>query len=76
MFGVELVRSQKDKIPATEETGKIRDLCREMGVLIGHGGVKGNVLRLQPPLIISRQQLDKVVDILHECLKKVEALHK
>jgi len=76
MFGVELVRSQKDKSPATEETGRIRDLCREMEVLIGHGGVKGNVLRLQPPLIISREQLDKAVDTLQECLKKVEAAGK
>jgi len=72
MFGVELVKSRKDKSPATEEAGKIRDLCRERGVLIGSGGVRGNVLRLQPPLVISQEQLDEVVDTLNECVRKVK----
>ncbi|MFX0106287.1 MAG: aspartate aminotransferase family protein [Candidatus Hodarchaeota archaeon] len=70
MIGVELVKDHQKKIPAKEETLKIRDMCRENGLLIGSGGVKGNVLRIQPPLVIRRQQLDKTLEILESALKK------
>jgi 4-aminobutyrate aminotransferase-like enzyme len=41
------------------------------GVLIGVGGVYGNVLRLQPPLVITREQLDSALDILESALSEV-----
>ncbi|NIR86485.1 aminotransferase class III-fold pyridoxal phosphate-dependent enzyme, partial [Candidatus Bathyarchaeota archaeon] len=71
MIGIELVKDQKNKTPAAEETTKIRDLCLQKGVLIGSGGVKRDVLRLQPPLVISNEQIDKVIDTLVDCLKQV-----
>jgi len=64
MIGVELVKDRESKVPAAEEAAKIRDFCREHAVLIGHGGVKGNVIRIQPPLVIKREQLDLIVDVL------------
>jgi len=70
IIGVELVKDRKSRTPATEETVKIRDLCREKGVLLGHGGVKGNVLRIQPPLVINKQEMDTVLQTLEESLKK------
>jgi len=72
MIGVELVRDQKNKTPADKETTKIRDLCLEKGVLIGSGGVKRCVLRIQPPLVISPEQMDKVIATLIDCLKQVQ----
>jgi len=72
LIGVELVKDQKKKTPAAEETAKIRDMCREKGVLLGHGGVKGNVLRIQPPLVIDGQQMNKVVQALDESFKAVK----
>jgi 4-aminobutyrate aminotransferase len=71
MIGIELVKDQRTKTPASQEAGKIRDICREKGVLIGHGGVKSNVVRIQPPLVISREQLDTVIDVLDQSLKEV-----
>jgi len=70
MIGVELVKDQKKKTPAVDGTVKIRDLCREKGVLVGHGGVKGTVIRIQPPLVISKEQLDKVLQVLENSLKE------
>ncbi len=67
MIGVELVRDAK-KTPATEEAGKVKNLMRERGFLIGVGGTWGNVLRIQPPLIIGQADLLKAVDALGECL--------
>lgn len=71
MIGVELVTNRESKAPGPEEAARIRNLCREKGVLVGHGGVKGNVVRIQPPLVISREQLDKVVDALEESISEV-----
>ncbi|UCE15378.1 MAG: aspartate aminotransferase family protein [Candidatus Bathyarchaeota archaeon] len=71
MIGIELVKDRKNKTPAAKETTKIRDLCLQKGVVIGSGGVKRDVLRLQPPLVISNEQIDRVIEILVDCLKQV-----
>jgi len=68
MIGIELV-SDKAKSPATVEAGKLRAAMREKGFLIGVGGTFGNVLRWQPPLIISSEELSAAVSALAECLK-------
>lgn len=71
MIGIELVKDHKKKTPAKEETTKIRDYCRENGLLIGSGGVKGCVLRLQPPLVISKEEIDSALEILENAMKKI-----
>ncbi|BFG24772.1 hypothetical protein CerSpe_110460 [Prunus speciosa] len=43
------------------------DACRNLGLLIITAG-KGNVLRLVPPLIISKQELEHAAEVLLECL--------
>jgi 4-aminobutyrate aminotransferase len=68
MIGIELVRD-KEKTPANEEAGKIRASMRQKGFLIGVGGTYGNVLRFQPPLVISSEELSAAVAALAECLK-------
>jgi 4-aminobutyrate aminotransferase / (S)-3-amino-2-methylpropionate transaminase / 5-aminovalerate transaminase len=52
MVGIELIRDQ-NKTPANTEGSKIRDFWLGMGLLIGLGGSYCNVLRIQPPLVIS-----------------------
>jgi 4-aminobutyrate aminotransferase-like enzyme len=71
MIGVELVKDRK-KTPAKEETGRIRDAAREKGLLIGSGGVKGCVLRIQPPLVIEKNQMDEALSILETVIKGVK----
>ncbi|MEM1539992.1 MAG: hypothetical protein QXJ07_01210 [Candidatus Bathyarchaeia archaeon] len=56
------------KNPAVDETRKVRDVCRERG-LLGSGGVNGCVLRIQPPLVITEKQIDKALDILESAIK-------
>jgi 4-aminobutyrate aminotransferase / (S)-3-amino-2-methylpropionate transaminase / 5-aminovalerate transaminase len=68
MIGIELVKD-KNKTPATEEAGKLRAAMREKGFLIGVGGTFGNVLRWQPPLVISPEELTSAVKALDECLR-------
>lgn len=63
MVGIELVRD-KQKTPANAEANTIRDFCRENGLLPGLGGLYGNVLRIQPPLVITEEELIEAVKIL------------
>jgi 4-aminobutyrate aminotransferase-like enzyme len=70
MLGIELVRDDQ-KTPANSEGNKIRGFCCERGLLIGLGGVYGNVLRIQPPLVISNDQLEEVVKIFDLAFKRV-----
>jgi len=68
MIGIELIKD-KNKTPASEEAKQIRKLCREAGVLIGRGGVFGNVLRLQPPLVLTAEEGQRVLDVLEKSLR-------
>ncbi|MGH9941206.1 MAG: aspartate aminotransferase family protein [Pyrinomonadaceae bacterium] len=70
MIGIELVTDDR-LTPATAEAEAIKDACRKKGVLIGVGGVYGNVLRIQPPLVITREQLDSALESLEEALSEV-----
>ena len=56
MIGVELVKDRTTKEPAAKEAAMVRRLAREAGVLIGVGGQGGNVVRIQPPLVIERRR--------------------
>ena len=44
---------------------------RKAGVLIGVGGTNANVLRLQPPLVISEDQLNTALGVLEGALTEV-----
>ncbi len=72
MVGIELVTDGK-RTPAAAETEAVRDLCLANGVLVGVGGVYGNVLRVQPPLVITQSQLDQAVDAIAHALEHVQA---
>jgi 4-aminobutyrate aminotransferase-like enzyme len=67
MIGIELIKD-KDKTPASEEARQIRKLCRQAGVLVGLGGVFGNVVRLQPPLVLTAEEARRVLDVLEKSL--------
>ncbi len=70
MIGVELVKDEK-LTPATAEAEAVRDALLKNGVLVGVGGVYGNVIRFQPPLIVTRQQIDKAIGAFAAVLEEV-----
>jgi 4-aminobutyrate aminotransferase-like enzyme len=72
MIGMELVKDLETKEAAASETVKIRELCRQKSVLVGHGGTLGNVLRIQPPLVISQSQLDTAIEAIDQSLGEVK----
>ena len=72
MIGVELIRDA-DKTPAADAAKEVRRVCREAGLLVGLGGVFGNVVRLQPPLVIAPEEAEQAADVLEAALTKVAA---
>ena len=76
MLGVELTRDHTAKEPATNETADALELAKERGLLLGKGGLYGNTLRIKPPLCISKDDADFVVDCLDEVLRVVALRNK
>ncbi|MFC1938342.1 aspartate aminotransferase family protein [Chloroflexota bacterium] len=70
MIGIELVKDNT-KTPAVDEARVVRQSCLEKGLLIGLGGIYANVLRIQPPLVITEAQLDEAVDIIEKSLDEL-----
>ncbi|TAN33676.1 aspartate aminotransferase family protein [bacterium] len=73
MQGLELVRDRVTREPAPELAARIKASCRQRGVLIGVGGYFGNVLRIQPPLTITQEQLGFVAEVLDGALSEAMA---
>ncbi len=73
MLGVELVTDRNARTPATAETLQVLEEARAMGVLLGKGGLGGNVLRIKPPMCITADDVDFAVDVLDRALRKVES---
>jgi len=58
MIGIEMVSDAKTKAYDAAATNRMHEAMRERGILIGKGGRFGNVLRIQPPLIFSSDDVD------------------
>lgn len=71
MLGVELVRDRKTKEPASTEAAKIMEMCKERGLILGKGGLFGNTLRIKPPMCITKDDADFLVDCLDEQLERL-----
>jgi 4-aminobutyrate aminotransferase-like enzyme len=68
MIGVELV-SDDQKTPDSARAERVRSACLRDGVLVGVGGIYGNVVRIQPPLVIRDAQLQHVLGVLSKALR-------
>lgn len=67
-FGIDLVTSRESRTPATAETKRIVNRMRERGILMGHIGEHGNVLKLRPPLPFSKDNADLLTSTLDDVL--------
>ena len=71
MLGVELVTDRSARTPASAETIEVLEAAREMGVLLGKGGLAGNVLRIKPPMCITADDVDFALDVLDRAFRHV-----
>ena len=70
MVGIELVKDRRTKNYATEERNQWVQAAFEKGLLVL--GCGASTLRLMPPLVVSRSQIDIAVEILDQCLSRIE----
>ncbi|MBF8304822.1 MAG: Ornithine aminotransferase [Acidobacteria bacterium] len=70
MVGIELVKDRVTKAHATEERDRLVRLAFESGLLVL--GCGASTLRLMPPLVVNRRQIDAAVEILDRCLSRIE----
>jgi alanine-glyoxylate transaminase/(R)-3-amino-2-methylpropionate-pyruvate transaminase len=68
MLGVELVKDRATKEPAREECAEVFERCKDLGLLIGKGGLYGNTLRIKPPMCLHKADADFLIEVLDEAL--------
>ncbi|MEW5899891.1 MAG: aspartate aminotransferase family protein [Acidobacteriota bacterium] len=68
VYGIEFVKDRKTKEPAADLTKKIVLDCVANGLMVGKLGIYGNVMRVAPPLVITRDEIDESVAILEKVL--------
>jgi len=70
MQGVELVEDEStgDRTPASALTQRLFEETKARGLLIGKGGLDGNVLRIAPALTVEADEVDEAIALLREAL--------
>ena len=70
-IGIELVRDPVSKEPLHAETTLIRQTCIDLGLILGTAGPRKNILKIKPPLIVSKDECDEILDKLKSSFKRV-----
>ncbi len=70
-IGIDLVRDQESREPATAETHKAINLLRQHGVLIGSTGQYDNILKIRPPMVFSKENADTLLQKLELVLGRL-----
>jgi 4-aminobutyrate aminotransferase-like enzyme len=75
MQGIEVVRDEKagDRTPGPEVTLRMLEETKKRGLLIGRGGLYGNVLRVAPSLVVARTEIEDALKILDDSFAAVAA---
>jgi alanine-glyoxylate transaminase/(R)-3-amino-2-methylpropionate-pyruvate transaminase len=68
MLGLELVKDRATKEPAKEECAAAFEQCKDLGLLIGKGGLYGNRLRIKPPMCIHQADADYMIEVIDEAV--------
>ncbi len=68
---IELVRDPQTKEPATQEIAALMERTRENGILVGKGGLYGNVLRISPPMNIGKSDVDQFVKAMDKSFSQI-----
>ncbi|KAK9792977.1 hypothetical protein WJX73_005834 [Symbiochloris irregularis] len=71
MLGVEMVRDRATKEPAGPETAQVMERLRHLGVLIGKGGLYGNVFRIKPPMCLTIADADFLIQAMDLALSEL-----
>lgn len=71
MQGLELVKDRQSKEPSTDATKQLFEATRELGLLIGKGGLYGNVIRISPPMTAREDDVHLALELLGKAFSKM-----
>lgn len=69
LIGVELVKTRQSMEPAIDQAERVMYMSLSKG--LNFKVTMGNILTLTPPLTITKQEMDKAIDILSECFSQL-----
>jgi 4-aminobutyrate aminotransferase-like enzyme len=70
-LGIELVKNRKTKEPAKDAAAKFLQEAWKRKVLVGLGGLDNNVVRIEPPLVITKEHIEDSVEAFNEALRVI-----
>ena len=73
MLGIEFVKDRATKEPAKEACAQAVENARELGLLLGKGGLWGQTIRFAPPMNITKADADFLLAVLDEAIGAVPA---
>src|SRR5580698_1688124 len=68
LIGLELVKDRASKEPAKAECAQVVETCRDLGLLVGKGGLWGQCIRLAPPMCLTQADAEFLLDALDAAL--------
>lgn len=69
--GIEIVEDKKSKKPSEETAKKIALFCREKNVIVSRDGVYGNIIKIKPPMVFSKENVDELMEVLELACQKI-----
>ena len=69
---LELVEDRRTKEPATAKVAALLEAAREERLLLGKGGLFGNVVRFSPPMNIAKSDVDDFIERLNRSFARIE----
>jgi alanine-glyoxylate transaminase / (R)-3-amino-2-methylpropionate-pyruvate transaminase len=71
LLGIELVKDRATKEPAKAECAQVLEISREMGLLLGKGGLYGQTIRFSPPMCLHSPDADFLLEVLDTALTRL-----
>lgn len=73
MIGVEMVEDRESRRPlGAEAMMSMHERCKDMGLLIGRGGLPGNTFRIKPPMCVNDDDVDFAFHVMETAISEFE----
>ncbi len=71
MRGIEFVKDRTTREPAPEEAAQVAEWNKDNGLIVGRGGVYGNIIRINPPICATRDDMQFVAEVIENSCSRL-----
>jgi 4-aminobutyrate aminotransferase len=71
MQALEFVEDPKSRKPSPAKTAAFHEETKKEGLIVGKGGLYGNVIRISPPMLVSEKEIDEALDKLTRAINRI-----